>query len=101
MLLRNLEEFEIPYEETIMGFSDSLLASRYLYRNTLVPVLKVVRQNIVFFVFFGETLPIFHNGFFCLFFYNGDRAGLVYCSREKGQLLFIEPWVRVHFRRLG
>ncbi len=29
VLLRNLEEFEIPYEETILGFSDSLLASRY------------------------------------------------------------------------
>jgi hypothetical protein len=29
VLLRNLEEFEIPYEDTILGFSDSLLASRY------------------------------------------------------------------------
>jgi hypothetical protein len=28
VLLRNLEEFEIPYEEIILGFSDSLLASR-------------------------------------------------------------------------
>jgi hypothetical protein len=28
VLLRNLEEFEIPYEDIIMGFSDSLLASR-------------------------------------------------------------------------
>ena len=31
VLLRNLEEFEIPYCETIIGFSDSLLASRQLY----------------------------------------------------------------------
>ena len=31
MLLRNLEEFEIPYTGTILGFSDSLLASRELY----------------------------------------------------------------------
>jgi len=31
VLLRNLEEFEIPYSETILGFSDSLLASRNLY----------------------------------------------------------------------
>ena len=31
MLLRNLEEFEIPYTETILGFSDTLLASRALY----------------------------------------------------------------------
>jgi len=31
VLLRNLEEFEIPYTGTILGFSDSLLASRELY----------------------------------------------------------------------
>lgn len=31
VLLRNLEEFRIPYWETIIGFSDSLLASRCLY----------------------------------------------------------------------
>lgn len=31
VLLRNLEEFGIRYEDTIMGFSDSLLASRLLY----------------------------------------------------------------------
>ena len=29
VLLRNLEEFDIPYEETILGFSDSLFASRW------------------------------------------------------------------------
>ena len=31
VLLRNLEEFEISYSDTIKGFSDSLLASRQLY----------------------------------------------------------------------
>ena len=31
VLLRNLEEFSIPYTDTIIGFSDSLLASRQLY----------------------------------------------------------------------
>ncbi|XP_023332145.1 uncharacterized protein LOC111704223 [Eurytemora carolleeae] len=31
VLLRNLEEFNIPYEHVILGFSDSLLASRDLY----------------------------------------------------------------------
>ena len=31
VLLRNLEEFEIPYSDIILGFSDSLLASRQLY----------------------------------------------------------------------
>merc|ERR1719260_359216 len=31
VLLRNLEEFSIPYSDTIIGFSDSLLASRQLY----------------------------------------------------------------------
>ena len=30
-LLRNFEEFELHYSDTIMGFSDSLLASRQLY----------------------------------------------------------------------
>ena len=34
VLLRNLEEFEIPYTGTILGFSDSLLASRALYPDT-------------------------------------------------------------------
>jgi len=33
VLLRNLEEFEIPYTGTILGFSDSLLASRQLYHS--------------------------------------------------------------------
>ena len=32
--MRNLEEFEIPYTNVIMGFSDSLLASRQLYTGT-------------------------------------------------------------------
>jgi hypothetical protein len=41
VLLRNLEEFEIPYEETILGFSDSLLASRYLRRNAVLPPAQV------------------------------------------------------------
>ena len=31
VLLRNFEEFELHYSDTIMGFSDSLLASRQLY----------------------------------------------------------------------
>ena len=31
VLLRNLEEFGIEYSDTILGFSDSLLASRQLY----------------------------------------------------------------------
>lgn len=31
VLLRNLEEFGIEYSDTIIGFSDSLLASRQLY----------------------------------------------------------------------
>jgi len=31
VLLRNLEEFSIPYTSVISGFSDSLLASRQLY----------------------------------------------------------------------
>jgi len=31
VLLRNLEEFSIQYSDIIMGFSDSLLASRQLY----------------------------------------------------------------------
>merc|ERR1712096_545885 len=31
VLLRNLEEFDISYSDTILGFSDSLLASRQLY----------------------------------------------------------------------
>jgi len=31
VLIRNLEEFEIPYSDIITGFSDSLLASRQLY----------------------------------------------------------------------
>lgn len=32
VLLRNLEEFHIPYTDVIIGFSDSLLASRALYQ---------------------------------------------------------------------
>jgi len=31
VLLRNMEEFEIPYDHVLTGFSDSLLASRELY----------------------------------------------------------------------
>lgn len=31
VLLRNLEEFEIPFKHVLLGFSDSLLASRHLY----------------------------------------------------------------------
>merc|ERR1719365_495044 len=31
VLLRNLEEFDIPFKHVILGFSDSLLASRHLY----------------------------------------------------------------------
>ncbi len=41
VLLRNLEEFEIPYEDTILGFSDSLLASRYLRRSAVLPLAQV------------------------------------------------------------
>jgi len=39
VLLRNLEEFHIPYSDVILGFSDSLLASRQLY--TEVPSHKL------------------------------------------------------------
>jgi hypothetical protein len=46
VLLRNLEEFEIPYEETILGFSDSLLASRYLRRNAVLPPAQVVTSSL-------------------------------------------------------
>jgi len=35
VLLRNLEEFGIEYSDTILGFSDSLLASRQLYTQAI------------------------------------------------------------------
>ena len=45
VLLRNLEEFEIPYSDIILGFSDSLLASRQLYTEVSKYIIDVYQDD--------------------------------------------------------